>query len=241
MGWRRLAARAQVQDVALVLALLAAALVELLLRQRTPDWHWLGPALTILPLLGRSRQPALLFAAAQALGGAIWLDVPLVVMVIAWAVGLYSIGVHNPWHGWSLLVPVVVAAVLAAVGIPLHFVLPPVPAWAAALVGGLAMWLVGGAVRDRDGRARRLCRTRQLAERSAIQEERMRIAGEMEDLIAHRVGEMVVQAGAARAMLDSSRTQAERSLRSVEEGGRQTLGELRRLLGALSAEPEAGR
>jgi signal transduction histidine kinase len=67
----------------------------------------------------------------------------------------------------------------------------------------------------------------------AVQDERERIARELHDVIAHSVSLMGLQAGAARMVLTPGNEEAARSLRSVEETGRDTLNELRRMLGVM--------
>jgi signal transduction histidine kinase len=67
----------------------------------------------------------------------------------------------------------------------------------------------------------------------AVQDERERIARELHDVIAHSVSLMGLQAGAARTVLTPGNEEASRSLRSIEETGRDTLNELRRMLGVM--------
>jgi signal transduction histidine kinase len=81
---------------------------------------------------------------------------------------------------------------------------------------------------DDRARARRL--------EAALAEERSRIARELHDIIAHCVSVMVVQAGAAEDLLDRDPARARAPLRSVQETGRQAVGELHRMLGLLRGE-----
>jgi signal transduction histidine kinase len=98
------------------------------------------------------------------------------------------------------------------------------------------------------GRARRLGRARELAEReraerldserelrvrTAALSERTRLAREIHDVIAHSVSVMVIQAAGARTVMDRDPARAESALRSVERAGREALAEMRRLLGVL--------
>jgi signal transduction histidine kinase len=88
-------------------------------------------------------------------------------------------------------------------------------------------------VAEFEERAVRLESEREERERAAVAEERRRIARDLHDVVAHSVGVMTVQAGAARLQLDDELGRARPPLLAVEETGRQALGELRRLLGIL--------
>ena len=72
----------------------------------------------------------------------------------------------------------------------------------------------------------------------AMLAERERIAGELHDIIAHALSGMVVQSSAARRLIDTNPDRAREAFGTVEESGREALGELRRLLGVLRREDE---
>jgi signal transduction histidine kinase len=104
----------------------------------------------------------------------------------------------------------------------------------------LAPWFVGSVTRERERRAdafRVLANQAQAEraerERAAVAEERLRIGGELQDVIAHSVTAMVIGAGGARRMLASQPDRARASILTVEETGRETLADMRRLLGVL--------
>ncbi|MGH2775485.1 MAG: sensor histidine kinase, partial [Actinomycetota bacterium] len=74
--------------------------------------------------------------------------------------------------------------------------------------------------------------------RQAVARERARIARELHDVIAHSVGLITVQAGAANLVFDENPEAALSSLSSIERTGRLALGELRRLLGVLRTDDQ---
>ncbi|GAA1606632.1 sensor histidine kinase [Actinoplanes couchii] len=79
-----------------------------------------------------------------------------------------------------------------------------------------------------------------LAAERAVLGERVRIARELHDVVAHHVSVMGIQASAARRALDKDPVRARTALSAVEEGARTAVDELRRMLGALrsgEAEP----
>ncbi|MGX4735541.1 sensor histidine kinase [Kitasatospora griseola] len=107
------------------------------------------------------------------------------------------------------------------------------------LTGALATaiaWLIGHAVHQSHTHAETL---RAQATEQAITSERLRIARELHDMVAHNIGIVAMQAGAARRVFDTQPERARAALGEVETAGRETLAGLRRLLGALrDAEPD---
>jgi signal transduction histidine kinase len=103
-----------------------------------------------------------------------------------------------------------------------------------------APYAVGVAMRARDRRERELARRAEALERerdsearAAVAEERTRIARELHDVVGHSVTVMMVQAGAARMLVDSDPSSARGRLLAVEESGREALDEMRRMLEVL--------
>jgi signal transduction histidine kinase len=118
---------------------------------------------------------------------------------------------------------------------------PPVPARFTALLVLLPTAAVAMAMRTWRRRAGDSAERLRLAQaehetqtRRAVEAERARIASELHDVVTHNVSVMVVQAGAARSVLDSSPEQAREALLAVEGSGRTAMGELRHLLGLLA-------
>ncbi len=82
-------------------------------------------------------------------------------------------------------------------------------------------------------RGAELERERELSAAQAVALDRVRIARELHDVVAHHVSAMGVQAGAARTVLARDAAAAEAALTSVEDSARTALVELRQLLDTL--------
>ena len=83
-------------------------------------------------------------------------------------------------------------------------------------------------------RRARIVREQERAAADAVAAERTRIARELHDVVAHAIGVMVVQAGAARTVVGRDPAAATEAIRRVEETGRAGLTEMRRLIGVLT-------
>jgi signal transduction histidine kinase len=82
-------------------------------------------------------------------------------------------------------------------------------------------------------RARRLMVEEDRSAQLAVAEERVRIARELHDIVAHGVSLMTIQIAAARRVGSKSPDSANESLEAAEETGRQTLSELEGMLAVL--------
>jgi signal transduction histidine kinase len=87
--------------------------------------------------------------------------------------------------------------------------------------------------------AAQLAAEREARARDAVAEERTRIARELHDAVAHTVSVMVLQVGVVRHRLADRPTERD-VLQGVERIGRQASDELRRILGILRPDDEAG-
>ncbi len=86
--------------------------------------------------------------------------------------------------------------------------------------------------------AEELRTARAAAEERAVFAERVRIARELHDVVAHHVSVMGIQAAAARRAMDRDVDTARTALTAVEQGARTAVDELYRMLGALRTEDE---
>jgi signal transduction histidine kinase len=83
---------------------------------------------------------------------------------------------------------------------------------------------------------RELAEQRELQAQAAVAVERGRIARELHDVVAHNVSMMVVQAGAAGRVLDGDQPDVRNALEVIAATGRETVDEMRTLLGVLRSE-----
>jgi signal transduction histidine kinase len=141
-------------------------------------------------------------------------------------------------------------AALAAVGaamaaLPLTSGGAEVTTWIATAPVVAAAWLLGRFVGDRriyaaqlEARTAELERAREELARRAVAEERLRIARELHDVVAHSMSVIAVQSGVGAVVADSQPEEARKALAAIEATSRAALDELRRLLGVLRQDGE---
>ena len=250
--------RPQVWDAVLAAVLGAVSLVGLLsiepeqVATSNRDVDALGVALTVALWVGvafRRRWPELIAWFVVALIVPYWvLDYVDSGVTIAVLLMMYTVAAHVD-RPRSLRIGLAMGAVLVAVMVAGVIVededLPAVAVASNAIIFATA-WTIGDSVRHRaaylaevEARAERAERAQSIAAEHAVQEERVRIARELHDVVAHSVSVMVVQAGAGRRVLERRPEQAAEALGVIEATGRNALDELRRLLGVLRHEEGA--
>ncbi|RBM18753.1 sensor histidine kinase, partial [Streptomyces sp. PT12] len=204
----------------------------------------LGPALLLL----RHRAPAHVAVATAAIA-LLYLSLgypygPVFLSVVVGAFGAVVAGHRRAaWCAMGLL-----WAGHLAVGHWLYRWLPPegdtARGW--GLDGGLAAWAVAvlavsELVRVRREQLARERAARREAERRRADEERLRIARELHDVLAHSISVINVQAGVGLALLDSDPEQARTALTTIKSASKEALGEVRQVLDALRAPGAAPR
>ena len=103
-----------------------------------------------------------------------------------------------------------------------------------------AAWWLGDNARTRRAQsealetyAAELADTREELAEQRVAEERLRIAREMHDVVAHSLGVVAIQAGVAEHVLDEDPAQARRSVSTIGDVARSSLADMRRTLGLL--------
>ncbi|MGW5783267.1 sensor histidine kinase [Streptomyces sp. NPDC003757] len=111
---------------------------------------------------------------------------------------------------------------------------------------GIAAWVVAVAALSELARARREQWARERAERARAarrraDEERLRIARELHDVLAHSISVINVQAGVGLALLDTDPEQARTALTTIKDQSKEALGEVRQVLDTLRTPGDAPR
>ncbi|HSB85409.1 MAG TPA: sensor histidine kinase [Ilumatobacteraceae bacterium] len=235
--------------VAVVVAVLAVVEVaqtsaDELPGQRSADW--LAYALVIagsVSLAWRRRVPIVVFAIVAGALSAFWLRDHGATLAVLGLPAVYAVAAHEEHRTrawWALIVGCSALMAIAGVSVldePEGFAYLKALSIAAFLAGAIAAGVV---IRNRErifvdterraaaAEADRLA----AAERAAVTE-RSRIAREMHDVVAHGMSVVAVQAAAGREIVHVNPDKAADVFASIEKVGRESLAELRRMLGVL--------
>ena len=225
-------------DVSLALALLAVAVASVV--TGNPDE---GPLALTLPvavamtaaLAWRRRSPLVPVAVVIVAGlvqtllstspGSLW-------SLVVDAVALYSAAAYLSEGLAALTSAVFVAALLAQEridnGVDYVFIL--------LLFGGV--WLLGRASAQWRGRLTAAERRQREAARLAVAEERVRIARDLHDVVAHSLSVIAVQSDAAEAALGVAPERALAPVQAVRTTAREALADIRRMLDVLRTDDD---
>ncbi len=241
--------RVHIWDYALAGAMVAAAFIALVTRIDVQDfdafrfradtwWSWAITVAICASLVGRRRWPL------RSLAVGLLLMLPLElgehrdsIAFFAMVIALYSVAAHLPmrlaWRGVAMLGALYIA--LAVGGTTIINVAP---------VAGPTFFATGFAL----GRMRRRSRSRQqrqvqvAIERAAAAvetadltaaAERLRMAQELHDVVAHSLSVIAVQAGIGVHLIDRQPAEAEQALDAIRTTSATATGELARLVGIL--------
>jgi signal transduction histidine kinase len=214
------------------------------------NWALFGALLVSALLLRRWPLAALAVMVGGSVAGLVLQRSPVVALiVVAVAVGLEicyiaatrrrKVSVAGAAMACAgLLIPLLAVPALAALrGGRLGSAGPPTITIAVPVFVVIA-WLIGHSIRQAQARAE-LVRAQTVAQ--AAMAERLRIARELHDMVAHSIGIIAIQAGSGRRVFDARPGEARDALATIETASRETLAGLRRVVtGLRRAEPEPG-
>ncbi|MFL5881621.1 MAG: sensor histidine kinase, partial [Actinomycetota bacterium] len=249
--------RALTIDVLLAVGIGLVQVLSLVVSERvgrSPDWRapdalaWLLLAVGPVALLARRRWPlgvlAVTVAAGLAYAARTYPEGPsnLAVYPALWTVAL-TVPRRPAWLAAGATALVVAFEELVPYG---DTMFEGEPLYAAITVLAAMWW--GEAVRARRAyvaelrdRAERAERTREEEARRRVDEERLRIARELHDVVSHTIGVISVQAGVASHLLERRPDKAAESLAAIRQASDEALGELHAMLGVLRDGGGGGR
>jgi signal transduction histidine kinase len=212
-------------------------------------------ALAVLPAAVRRRWPRAVLALVTVSGAVqVALGTSSPAPPIAVAFVMYLIPLRFPLREAGRLLAatlLVTAAGATAFGLVQHGPYRPGGMTSAATLfgeGGAAIivaWVIGYAARQqrayvaaRQEQAERQVREELAEVRQATSEERLQIARELHDVVAHSLSLIAVRAGVANYVIAEHPEEAARALTSIEHTSRGALAEMRALLEVLRAEPD---
>ncbi len=189
----------------------------------------------------------------------VWRRYAVVSLAGVTGIALVYLGLEYPYGPWILClvlglvaamargrrVPAIAAALAIYAG---HFLemwlldLDPGVSWGSLV--GVASWLivtltVGELLRMVTERRRESARAREEERRRRVDEERLAIARDLHDVLAHSISLINVQAGVALHLIDEQPEQARTALAAIKEASGEALREVRSALGTLRGAGES--
>jgi signal transduction histidine kinase len=146
---------------------------------------------------------------------------------------LYLVAVTYEHRQAAVRVLIAVFAILLADAVLIHLTgggYVPSGALVSVALCVIIAWFTGYIVRQRRRYAVRL---QHEAASMAVAEERLRIARELHDVVAHSMSVIAVQAGYGQYVIDTQPADARNALGAIQVTSREALDEMRRMLGAL--------
>ncbi|MDI3422747.1 sensor histidine kinase [Streptomyces luteolus] len=245
-------------DAGLALAVLACMLLGSFVEPHGPRGPYFGrspdgPSITLMlagsvALIFRRRSPWLVLAATVAVSLVeVITGEPRAPVAMCAVIALFTVAARTDrpttWRVGLLTMTLLTGTAMLTGPLP----------WYAQENLGVFAWTgmaaaAGDAVRSRRAfvdaireRAERAERTREEEARRRVAEERLRIARDLHDVVAHHIALVNVQAGVAAHVMDKRPDQAKEALGHVREASRSALDELRATVGLLrqTGDPEA--
>jgi signal transduction histidine kinase len=208
-------------------------------------WHVTIALATCAPLAVRSRWPLPVLAAVTAgIFASLATFDPTMSIALPAILALYSAALHTDRRTTIVLAVGVVPVIVVLVS---FFTDEGVLSWETVKNLGLALLplAIGSAKRDHrafiaaiEERAERAERTREEEALRRVGEERLRIARELHDVVAHAMVAINVQAGVAAHLIDRQPESARGALQQIKRVSGEALTDLRATLGVLRAEDE---
>ncbi|WP_370585073.1 sensor histidine kinase [Nocardia sp. XZ_19_231] len=214
---------------ALIAAMVTAATVVPALAVAAPWWIVGLSVLASVPVLWRRRAPVgVLFVVGPAIT-ALGCVHALPILPFGTVVCVYTIAAYCSARQRRTTFVLVVVGILVSLLVPRE----TADSYAYAAMSFMTAWALGSGVRAKQAQIDALAeRTRRLDDEreAAVVRERLRIARDMHDGLAHTVGAMIVRAETG-PLLD--RAAADAAFAAIADGGRAALRELRQSIGAL--------
>ncbi|MBW0105100.1 sensor histidine kinase [Pseudonocardia sp. KRD291] len=217
-----------------------------------PLWIVLWAVAFCLPLLLRRRFPSTVLLVTTAHFPFFWAagQGNEIMSWLVLGVGAYSAAAYGRrrpalWAGAAAFL-----VTTSYVVIPLVLGLLSAAPAAVLMVNNLVPYLVGGSLgvmtrrlrafrAELEQRNAELARERRVNEQRAVLEERVRIARELHDVVAHHVVLMGIQAGVAQRLFDDRPDDARAAVADVQAGSGRAVAELQRAIGVLRSGPAA--